>query len=132
MHDDTDGKIIWSVGSGASPTIRVVLGDESVELLSDYVLVKPDDFADKSPGGILLPDTLQRELPEMGVCVGVGPGKHSHMGYFVKTVVKSGDRILFKKNYVLFEFRVRGILYLVMSEDSVVGILRKMGDGAAE
>lgn len=45
-----------------------------LRLLDDRVLVKVDEALDKTPGGIILPDSA-KEKPMRGRVAGVGPGK---------------------------------------------------------
>lgn len=57
----------------------------------DNVLVRRDEAASKSPGGILMPDTADKEKPKRGVVVSVGPGRWVKEGTFVEPPCKAGD-----------------------------------------
>ena len=58
--------------------------------LADRVVVKPLEDEDKSPGGIILPDTA-KEKPMKGEIVAVGPGALNDKGDRVKPEVKKGE-----------------------------------------
>ena len=45
-----------------------------VRPLGSRVLVKPREEEERTPGGIILPDTA-KEKPQEGVVIAVGPGK---------------------------------------------------------
>ena len=64
--------------------------------LHDRVLVKRLDEDEKSPGGIIIPDTA-KEKPSEGKVVAVGSGTKSEDGKVTALDVKKGDKILFGK-----------------------------------
>ena len=61
--------------------------------LHDRVLVKRLDEDEKSPGGIIIPDTA-KEKPSEGKVVAVGSGTKSEDGKITALDVKKGDKIL--------------------------------------
>jgi chaperonin GroES len=65
--------------------------------LHDYVLIKPLNGEEKAKGGIVLPDTVDKEKPEKGEIVAVGPGKILENGQRKPLDVKVGDKVIFKK-----------------------------------
>ena len=67
--------------------------------LHDRVLVKRLDEDEKSPGGIIIPDTA-KEKPSEGKVVAVGSGTKSEDGKVTALDVKKGDKILFGKFFV--------------------------------
>ena len=93
----------------------------SIKPLHDRILVKRNEEATKSAGGIIIPDTAQ-EKPMEGNVIAVGNGARSDDGKLQPLDVKKGDRILFGKwsgNEVSFD----GEDYLIMKESDVMGIL---------
>lgn len=63
----------------------------------DRVLILPDKPINMTKGGLYVPDTAQeKELPEAGVVVAVGPGRMIN-GTFVAVTIKPGDRVFFGK-----------------------------------
>jgi len=91
--------------------------------LADRVIVKPMEAAEKTKGGIILPDTA-KEKPIEGTIVAVGPGKVTEDGKQVKLEVKEGDKVLYGK-YSGTEVTVEGEEYLIMRESDIFAIISK-------
>jgi len=91
--------------------------------LADRVIVKPMEAAEKTKGGIILPDTA-KEKPIEGIIVAVGPGKVTEDGKQVKLEVKEGDKVLYGK-YSGTEVTVEGEEYLIMRESDIFAIISK-------
>jgi chaperonin GroES len=89
--------------------------------LSDRVVVKPAEVAEKKQGGIIIPDTA-KEKPQEGKVVAAGPGKASDSGEIVAMEVKVGDRVLYGK-YSGTEVTVDGEDYLIMRESDILAII---------
>jgi len=89
--------------------------------LHDRILVERVESEDKSPGGIILPDTA-KEKPQQGKIIAVGTGKRTEDGKVLPLEVKAGDTILFGK-YSGSEIKVEGVEYLIMREDDVLGLV---------
>ena len=88
---------------------------------SDHILVEPIR-EDKKKGGIILPDTVEKDRSEKGKVIAVGPGKRDELGKRISLDVKKGDIVLFTK-YSPNEVKVDGKEYLVIKEDDVLAIL---------
>jgi len=95
----------------------------NIRPLQDRVLVKRLDKENKSPGGIVIPDTAA-EKPIMGEVVAAGAGKRLDNGEIRKLAVNVGDRVLFGK-YAGTEVKLDDVEYLVMREDDIMGIIEK-------
>jgi chaperonin GroES len=65
--------------------------------LNDHVLIKPINGNEVSKAGIILPDTVDKEKPEKGEVVAIGPGKLLENGQRAPMSVKVGDKVIFKK-----------------------------------
>ena len=89
--------------------------------LHDRVLVRRIDAADKSAGGIIIPDTA-KEKPQEGEIVSAGSGIRDETGALVPLDLKAGDRILFGK-WSGSEVRVGGEDLLIMKESDVLGVI---------
>lgn len=61
-----------------------------------YVLVKPDEKATQTTGGIYLPDSSD-EKPQAGSVLAVGADWTTEQGATLKSPVKVGDRVVYKK-----------------------------------
>ena len=89
--------------------------------LHDRVLVRRVEGEEKSPGGIIIPDTAQ-EKPSEGEVIAAGPGARDEAGQLRPLDVKPGDRILFGK-WSGSEVTISGDEMLIMKESDVMGIL---------
>ena len=87
----------------------------------DRVLVKPEITEDeKSPSGIIIPDTARKEKPETGIIVAVGPGKRSDRGDLIPIRFEVGDKIMFSK-YGYDEVTIKDEEYYVIMESNILG-----------
>jgi chaperonin GroES len=89
--------------------------------LADRVVVKPLEDEDKSPGGIILPDTA-KEKPMKGEIVAVGPGALNDKGDRVKPEVKKGDVVIYGK-YSGTEFKMGDQEYLILRESDILAVV---------
>ena len=89
--------------------------------LHDRVLVRRVESDEKTPGGIIIPDTAQ-EKPMEGEVIQVGPGARDEIGKLVPLDVKQGDKILFGK-WSGTEVKMSGEEYLIMKESDIMGII---------
>ena len=71
----------------------------NVQPLSDRVLVKPLTESETTKSGIIIPDTVEKEKPEKGEIIAVGPGKMLDNGQRAPMTVKIGDKVIFKNSY---------------------------------
>ncbi len=92
--------------------------DVGIIPLGDKVLLKPLSTEDTSPSGIIIPDTVDKEKPEEGIVVAVGPGKDDE-----KMTVKIGNKVIFSK-YGYDEVKVDGKEYYILSESSILAIIK--------
>ena len=89
--------------------------------LHDRVLVKRVQSDEKTPGGIIIPDTAQ-EKPMEGEELEAGSGARDESGRLVPLDVKKGDKILFGK-WSGTEVKMNGEEYLIMKESDIMGII---------
>ena len=93
-----------------------------IKPLADRVLVKPLEEEDKTPGGIILPDTA-KEKPMRGKIMAVGDGRVDERGERIRMEVKEGDIVLYGK-YSGTEIKVDGEEYLIMRESDILAIVK--------
>ena len=93
-----------------------------IKPLADYVLIEPIKEEEKTKTGILLPETAEKERPEQGRVIAVGPGKKNSKGEFIKMEVKEGDKVLFTK-YGPNEIKVEDKEYLIAKQEDILAIL---------
>jgi chaperonin GroES len=89
--------------------------------LHDRVLVRRIEAAEKTAGGIIIPDTAQ-EKPQEGEVVSAGTGARNEQGAVHPLEVKAGDKILFGK-WSGTEVKVEGEDLIIMKESDVLGIV---------
>jgi chaperonin GroES len=89
--------------------------------LSDRVVVKPIEAAEKKQGGIIIPDTA-KEKPQQGKIIAVGPGRVSDSGEKVAMEVKVGDVVLYGK-YSGTEVTIDNEDLLIMRESDILAVL---------
>ena len=95
-----------------------------VRPLADRVLVKPlEEAAEKSAGGIIIPDTA-KEKPQKGEVIAVGPGRVTEDGKTVPMNVRVGDKVLYGK-YAGTEVKVDGEEHLIMPEGDILAIVEE-------
>ena len=86
--------------------------------LDDRVVVEPLEAAEKTTGGILLPDTAKQK-PQRGRVLAAGPGKLSEKGDRLVLNVKVGDEVLYGK-YSGSEVDVEGREYKILRESDIL------------
>ncbi len=90
--------------------------------LGDHVIVKPSKPEEVTKSGIVLPDTADREKPEQGEVMAIGPGKLMDNGNRAPMGVKVGDTVVFKK-YSPDEVKVDDKELLVLSESDIIAVV---------
>jgi chaperonin GroES len=92
-----------------------------VEPLGDKILVRRLDAAEKTSGGLFLPESAQ-DKPTQGKVLSVGPGRQTKSGVFVKPQVSDGDRVIFSA-WAGTEITVNGHAVLILSESDLLAIV---------
>lgn len=94
----------------------------NVRPLHDRILVKRNEQAARSAGGLFLPDSAAKEKPVEGTVLAVGSGKVKDDGSVLPLQVAIGDRVVFGK-YAGTEIKIDGEDRLILREDDVLGII---------
>ena len=89
--------------------------------LHDRVVVRRIEEDERTPGGIIIPDTA-KEKPQQGEVISAGPGARDEKGVVQPLDVKAGDRILFGK-WSGTEVKIDGEELLIMKESDILGVL---------
>ena len=89
--------------------------------LHDRLIVKRIEETEKTPGGIVIPDSA-KEKPMEGEVVAVGKGKRDENGKLVAMDVKKGDRVLFGK-YAGTDIQIESEEHLILREDDILGVM---------
>ncbi len=95
---------------------------KTIKPLSDHILL--ETIEEKTDSGIILPESVEKEKPEQGRVVAVGPGKLDEHGKRVPLEVKKGDMVLFKK-YGPDEVKIGEKEYLIAKEEDILAIIEE-------
>jgi chaperonin GroES len=90
--------------------------------LGDKLVVKRMDSAEKTAGGILLPDAA-RDKPQQGRVLSVGDGRLLPDGTRAALEVNEGDRVVFS-NYSGAEVTIDDEKLLILNSADVLAIVR--------
>ncbi len=94
-----------------------------VKPLADRIVLRPIEEDDKTPGGIILPDTA-KEKSMRGEVVAVGPGRLAENGERIKPEVKEGEVVIYSK-YAGTEIKIDGQDYLILREGDILAVIEK-------
>ena len=89
--------------------------------LNDFVLVRRVEAAEKTKGGIVLPDTA-KEKPKEGIILALGDGKLLDNGERQAFQVKPEDRVLFT-SYAGTEIQIEGEDLLLLREEEILAVI---------
>ena len=104
--------------------------DVKVEVLplGDRVLVKRVEVEHKkSPAGIIIPDTAQKEKSKRGVVVSVGPGKYGEEGDLIPMSkdIKTGVEVFFNAGWDNeADIGEEGVEYFLVKESDILAIIK--------
>jgi chaperonin GroES len=93
----------------------------NIRPLSDRIVVSPKEVETKTAGGIVIPDTSDKDKPMQGTVLAIGNGKYID-GKITPLQVKVGDKVLFGK-YAGTAIKLEGTEFLVMREEDVMGVI---------
>jgi chaperonin GroES len=89
--------------------------------LHDRVLVRRIEAEEKTPGGIVIPDTA-KEKPAEGEVLAVGSGVRDEIGRVIPLEVKVGDRVVFGK-WAGTDVLIEGEERLILKESDILGVI---------
>ena len=95
----------------------------NIQPLADYILIEPSEEELKTSSGILLPETIDKERPEQGIVVAIGPGKENSSGKVKPMKVKVGQKVLFTK-YGPNEIKIEGREYIIAKAENILAIIK--------
>lgn len=94
----------------------------NIKPLSDHILIEPVKEEEKTKSGIILPDTAEKERPEQGLVIAVGPGRKTNAGKVILLDVVPGQKVLFTK-YGPNEIKVDNKEYLIAKQEDILAII---------
>ena len=99
-------------------------GKKTIIPLGDRVLIAVDINEDKkTDSGIIIPETVDKEKPEIGEVIAVGEGRLNDNGDIIPMRVKKGDTVVFSK-FGPDEIKVDDEEYLILSENNILAIIK--------
>lgn len=110
----------------AASSISTNSSKSGVQPLGDRVLLKPltaEEAGQTTSFGIIIPETVDKEKPEQGTVIAVGPGKRGDDNELIPMQVHVGDKVMFSK-YGYDELKVSGEEYYIVSESNILAILK--------
>lgn len=93
-----------------------------IKPLSDHIIVKPLSSEEVTKAGLVLPETINKDRPERGEVIAVGPGRVLDNGSRGPMDVSVGQKIVFKK-YAPEEIKIDGQDFLVINISEVIAII---------
>jgi len=90
--------------------------------IGDHIIVKAVKTEKMSPSGIIIPETVDKERPERGEVIAVGPGRDLENGTKSSMPVSVGQVVLFKK-YSPDEIKIDNEEFLVIRAEDVMAIV---------
>ncbi len=98
----------------------------NIQPIGDRVLVKREDaVVKKSPAGIIIPDTAQKEKSKQGIVLAVGPGKYGDEGDLIPMTVKPGSKVIFNAGWDNeVDMGEEGEEYFLVKEGDILAIIR--------
>ncbi len=95
-----------------------------IKPLMDNILIEPVEQAEQTEGGIILPKTADKDRPEQGKVVAVGPGKKNDSGEIIPVELKEGQKVLFTK-YGPTEIKVDDKEYLIAKQEDILAVIEE-------
>lgn len=99
------------------------MSKNKIRPLADRVVVEPSEVETKTAGGIVIPDTADKDKPIRGVVIAIGAGKYID-GKMQPLQVKVGEKVLFGK-YAGTTVKLDTKDYLVMREEDIMGVIEE-------
>jgi len=101
-----------------------------VKPLHDWAVIRPKEAAERTAGGIVIPDTA-KEKPAEGEVLAIGTGKFVEEKdkkgkiiekKFVQTTLKPGDHVLYEK-YAATKVDINNEDMVMVREENILGLL---------
>lgn len=80
----------------------------------------------KTKAGIIIPETVDKEKPDQGKIIEVGPGKKDENGKIIPMSVKKGQKVVFSSaswRNGPDEIKIGGKKFYIISEDNILAII---------
>ena len=97
-------------------------GKNGLKPLFDNVLVRPLSEESTTSSGIIIPDTVAKEKPQVGEVMEVGPGQRNPDGKVLPMTVKKGQKVLYKK-WGGNEVKVDNEEWMIIEEKDIMAVV---------
>jgi chaperonin GroES len=94
---------------------------KAVKILFDRVVIKMDQEADRTKGGIIIPEKY-RERTQLGKVIAMGDGKEHDSTKTKPMSVKVGDVVIFSKHDGM-DFALDGENHTVINERNILAVV---------
>ena len=101
--------------------INFMAGKNKIKPLFDNILIRPLEAESKTASGIILPDSA-KEKPQIGIVMAVGPGVTNDDGKLVPVVVKTGQKVMYKK-WGGTEVKVENEEWTIVEQKDILAII---------
>jgi chaperonin GroES len=99
------------------------MSKSKIRPLADRVVVEPSEIETKTAGGIVIPDSADKDKPVRGTVIAVGTGRYVD-GTIQPLQVKVGEKVLFGK-YAGTNVKLAEKELLVMREEDIMGVIEE-------
>ena len=97
----------------------------NLQPLADRVLVRREDTPDeKSPFGIIIPDSAKKEKSKIGTIIAVGPGRYGDEGDLIPMTVKVGAKVIFNSGWDNEVDLGGGEEYFLVREGDILAVIK--------
>jgi chaperonin GroES len=93
----------------------------NIRPILDRVLVEPIEEPTTTKSGLHLVK-FEKEKPNIGVILAIGPGKYNDRGNFQPTSLKAGQKIMYSKHVGMNVNKEAPDGLLIMREEDVMGL----------
>ena len=101
------------------------MADKLAKPLGDRVLLTElDKEAEKTIGGIIIPDSVRQEDVKRAKVEAVGDGLFTQSGVAIPMSLKVGDEVILPGYHQGVEMKIEGKKYLLMRESEVLMVIR--------
>jgi len=100
-----------------------------IKPLHNNVLIEPiseEERGAKTKSGIIIPDTVDKERPDQGRVIEVGPGKRDENGKIIPVSVKKGQKVIFSSaswRNGPDEIKIGEKKYYIINEENILAII---------
>ena len=101
------------------------MADKLAKPLGDRVLLTElDKEAEKTVGGIIIPDSVRQEDVKRAKVEAVGDGLFTQSGVSIPMSVKVGDEVILPGYHQGQEIKIGGTKYIVIRESEILMVIR--------